>query len=156
MHRGVVVYRDDQSIAELLCLGEIADVAGVNDVEAAVGKHHALAVGSRVFDGDAQLLGAHYAAARCLQLMQRAAQFGATNGGGAELTDGEARREIRKCRRLGKPFACGETCREYRDHGIAGTGNIEDFLCACRQMQFGGVWAKQRHAVLAAGNEDRL
>jgi len=46
-HRGIAVEPDDEHVAERPGRGEVAHVAGVEEVEAAVGEHHALAGGTQ-------------------------------------------------------------------------------------------------------------
>ena len=61
LHRSIAVDADDQIIAERPGIAEISDVAWVEDVEDAIGKHDRLALAARLLHERDHLAGVHLA-----------------------------------------------------------------------------------------------
>ena len=97
----VVVDGDDEPVAARLRFLEIADVARMQDVEAAVREHDALAARFRFGDERDELRQVDEPAAAAALRVQRALQLRAARGRGADLADDDAGAEIRERRRVG-------------------------------------------------------
>ncbi len=131
-------------------------MAGVQDVEAAVGHHHRLAVGLGLQHQRLQVVLVDHAAGHLVLIAQRLAQFLHGDGGGADLTHRHARGHIGQGGRVGQVLAGRQGRRQGGDHRIAGTGDVEHLACPRRQMQRRVTVAQQGHAALAAGDQQRL
>ena len=92
----VVVDGDDEPVAARLRFLEIADVAGVQDVEAAVREHDALAARLGLGDERDELRQVDEPAPAAALRVQRALQLRAARRRGADLADDDAGAEIRE------------------------------------------------------------
>src|SRR5690606_8000092 len=85
----IVVDCHDQAVAVFLRFFQVTHVAGMDNVEAAVGKHDLFAVRARIGHGELQLRGRHDAAIRATVALHLAAQLRTTDGRRTELGDDE-------------------------------------------------------------------
>ena len=74
----------------------------------------------------------------------------------ARLEDDDAGRGVGEPHRIGQREAGGKGRRQRRDDRVAGAGNVEDAMCLGRDVEGLAAAPKQRHPVLAAGDEDRV
>src|SRR5690606_24503439 len=142
--------------AERLRLLEIRDVSRVQDVEATVRHHDALAARLRLANELDELVGRDEPASSAAAPMQREPELGAAHGRDAEFPDDEPRAEVRELRRLLERQARAERGRHQRDHRVAGTGDVEDLARLRVEDIPGTVPWKERHAALAASHEQTV
>ncbi|SST07125.1 Uncharacterised protein [Acinetobacter baumannii] len=128
-------------------------MAGVKDVEAAIGEDDLLAVGAGVFDCQQQLLQAQHATLGTLLALHRATQFGRADRRGTQLADHDAGGQVGQAHRGRQLLAGGKRRGQGGDDRIAGTGDVEHFPRPRRQVQGRLAMAEQGHAMLAAGHQ---
>ena len=88
-----------------------------------------------------------------LRRQQGLTEFLAADRGGAQLADDDAGGQIGQHGRLLHLCSRGRGRGEHRDHGVSRTGDIEHLARARRQMDRRLLRQQQRHAALAAGNQ---
>ena len=86
-------------MTQFSCLGKITNVAGVNNVEAAVSEHNLLAVFPGILYGDLQLLYCHHTATSPLFSKYGTTQLGTGDSRRTQLADYQASSQI--CQRSG-------------------------------------------------------
>ena len=131
-------------------------MAGVQDVETAIGEDDLLALGAGILDRGEQLLDGHHAALGAFLALHRAAQLRRADAGGAQLADHDPGGQVGQCHGLWQFLAGRDRSGQRRDDGIAGTGDIEHFTGTSRQVQRRVIGTQQGHAVLATGDQQRI
>ena len=130
-------------------------MTGMQDVEAAVREHDALAATFRLADQRDELGHGHQAAAAAALRVQRPLQLRAVRGCGADFADDDAGAEIRETRRVRDIEARSHAGSEQRDHRVARAGDVENLTSLRRQRQGFSV-GEQGHPLLAARDEQRV
>jgi hypothetical protein len=131
-------------------------MARMQDVEAAVRQHDALAARLRLGDEGDELRQLDEAAAAAALRVQRMRELRAAHRRHADLTDDDAGAEIRERRGVGGREAGGDAGTEQGDDGIAGTGHVEHFASHGRERERLGSLLEQRHPLLAARHEQHI
>ncbi|CUU16974.1 hypothetical protein CDS [Bradyrhizobium sp.] len=158
-HRGIAVEADDQAIAGSARRGQHLDVAGMQDVKAAIG------------EADAQVLPAPFREL-CVErirlehdlLLSREIsvrqdippQLGRAHAGRALLADGDGSGRIGHPQRRVPVRARRERHRKRGGDGVTGTGDVAHLHGDSRNMNGLAIARHQRHAVLALRDQDRL
>src|SRR5688572_385436 len=88
--------------------------------------------------------------------MQRALQLPPAGRRGADLADDDARAEIRERGGIGWRQARRDAGPEERDDGVAGARDVENLASLGGQRQRLRVLLKQRHALLAARDQQQV
>ena len=131
-------------------------MAGVEDVEAAIGHDEALAAGTGLTHRGLQFVLGDRTEAVLLGLMERVAQFRHGRGGGTELADHDPGRRIGQPDGLPRVRTGGECQGQGGHHGVAGAGHVIDLPRPGRQVQRRLSGPQERHPLLAAGDEQPL
>ncbi|VTT28957.1 Uncharacterised protein [Klebsiella pneumoniae] len=127
----------------------------MQNVEHAVGHHHFLAALARLGDFSNQLCFIHHAKAGFRARMNGVLQLNRGNRRGPQFTDHHARRGIRQEAALFQRIACRQRGRQYANHRITGTGNVEHFLRLGWHMERLFARLQQRHTVLGTRDQQR-
>ena len=125
----------------------------MQDVETAIGEDDLLAMGTRILEYHLQLLEADHAALGTLFALHRPTQFGGADRSRTQLADHDAGGQVGQRYRLRQFLASGQTGSQGGNHRIAGTGHIEHFAGARRQVQRAVIRAQQGHAVFATSHQ---
>ncbi len=127
----------------------------MDNVEAAIGKDHLLPVGTGIIQCLQQLLDTQYSATAALRLLHGTTQLRRTDRRRAKLADHNTRRQVGQRDGQGQILARRQRRRQGRDHGIARAGHIKHFARPRGQVQCTLTLAQQRHALFAAGDQQR-
>jgi hypothetical protein len=158
-HRGVAVEADDQAIAGGARRGQHLDVAGMQDVEAAIGEANAQALPAPFGEpGLERIRRAHDLLLGRESGMRQdpSPQLGRAHAGGALLADRDGGGRTRHAQRRVPIRARRDRDRERRGHGVAGAGDVAHLHRNSRNMDGLTLARHQRHAVLALGDQERL
>ena len=155
----VGVQCDDEAVAGGAGLGEEGDVAGVEDVEAAVGEADGealfLPAGDEVLDAVEGLGGGEGAGGGVVFLgLELVEDFGDAGGGGAEFADDDAGGGVGDVHGLREGAAGGVAEGHGGDDGVAGAGDVEDLAGAGGDGVDGAGGLDEHHAFFGAGDED--
>ena len=113
---------------------QIAHVAGMNDVEAAIGEDNFLTLGTGILDGDQQLCFGHHTTAQASFLVHRTAQFRRRHHSGAQFADHDTGGNIGQRHRIFHGSTGRQRHRQHGNHRIAGAGHIKYFPGPGRQV----------------------
>ena len=128
-------------------------MAGVQDIEAAVGQHDLAALLSGPPNQpERRFLGNDARAGPCAALIE----LGQGHGRGAEFFDHEAGRAVGERRGLAYCIPRGQGRGQRRDHRIARAGHVIDLVRLGRQMQGRRGGREQAHAVFATRDQQGL
>ena len=153
-YRGVVVDGDDQPIAELARLVEVADVASVEDVETAVGEDDARALPPGEPDGLGKLATIGRGWGDWHVVPKSRVEFGQRHGGGTCLGAYQGAGDVgQACTvRPGPPSRRANP--EGGRHGVAGTRRVVDLDAERGQVLDATVGLEQRQPAAAPGQGD--
>ena len=136
-------------------LFQIGHMPSVENVETPVGEDDLFVVCPGIINGQQQLVEGEHAALGALFTLDRPAQLRRADGSGTQFADHDTCSQVGQRDSVGKILAGGNGCGQGRDHGIAGTGDIEHFTGPGGQVQRRVPGAQQGHAMLATGHEQR-
>ena len=156
-HRGVVVHRHHQPVAQGAGLFQIIDVTGMEDVETPIGHHDALTAGARRVHLRQQfVLTTNAATARLRATTHRPRQLGRADRRRAQLGHHNPCGHIGQGHRLVHRHAGRNGGAQRGHHGVARAGHIKHLLRPRRQVQRGVTACQQGHAFFATGHQDRV
>ena len=140
-HRGVAVEPDHQPVALRARLRQQRDMAGMQQVEAAIGEADAQPVAPPARDMvERQRQRQQLARGQRVAVDPAPRPARWLHHGGADLADDDAGRDIGEPRRVRHRGAGGERRRQHRDHRVAGAGDVEDLA----RLGVGSVVAPDR------------
>lgn len=158
-HRGVAVEAHDQPIAGCARRRQHLDVAGMQDIETAIGEADALSLPAPFDKLRVQRIGLQNDLLLGREIGMRqdlSPQLGCAHAGRALLADGNGGRCIGHPQGRVPVRTRRKRHRERRGDGVAGAGDITHLHGESRHMHRLAVARHQRHAVLSLRDEDRL
>ena len=161
---GIGIYRDDEDVTFALGAFEIANVADVERVKAAVGENDALASllgfteqGAKfVARNDFGLGSAHGSGSRLRGgIVNAFEQFGTRNGGSTALHDDEATGNVCDVGSLEWSCTAGKSEGVGGENGVTRAGDVDGLIAAVNGDVDGRRrLLEERHAVFAASDEE--
>ena len=129
-YRCIIIDRYYQTITKPTCLFKVDDMAGMKNVETAIGHDNAFTLGAQTLHQLIQgiLFNDTMSDTRFLVIMRidHRAQFADGHGYGAEFADSDASSLIGQCHRVRQGLTGGQDRGQDRYHRITGTGDVKD------------------------------